>query len=363
MNRSISLPCILLALMLFIWTSLPRNTADRIRSFTVATFAPAWHFADGFRGYLSDRPIPGAKKEDRVELSHLKLENQVLKSQIESAKEWILYAKGLESIGHALQTGIVERRRAYLSDLLERQSHALPGRVIYRDPSSWSNSLWIDVGEEDNRAFGVSVISRNSPVVDGNALIGVVDYVGKRQSRVRLITDSGLTPAVRAARGDAQNMEITYLIDALFVRLEGKPECLEELHHLKKKLKQEAMDAYLAKGELRGSGAPFWRSRPILKGIGFNCDYPDAEGPARDLRTGRPLTGSDKPLPLIQKGDHLITSGLDGVFPPGLSVAIVRSVSPLKEGSFAYEIEAIPTANSLNDLRVVFVLPSLSGEE
>lgn len=344
--------------MLVIWTSLSRNTADRMRSNATASLAPAWYLADRFRGYLSDRPIHGTKKEDPVELSQLELENQMLKSQVELAREWIFYEKGLE---HKDKT--LERRRSYLSDLLQRQSHALQARVIYRDPSSWSSSLWIHVGEEDNRAFGSAVISRNSPVVDGNALIGVVDYVGKRQSRVRLITDSGLTPAVRSVRGETQHREIAYLIDALSMRLEGKPEAVVELHRLKKELGVESTDVYLAKGELRGSGAPFWRSKPILKGIGFNCDYPDAEGPARDLRTGRPLTGSDKPLPLIQKGDHLITSGLDGVFPPGLSVAIVKSVSPLKEGSFSYEIEAIPTAKSLNDLRVVFVLPSLSGEE
>ena len=67
-------------------------------------------------------------------------------------------------------------------------------------------------------------------------------------------------------------------------------------------------------------------------------------------------------MPLIEEGDLLVTSGLDGLFPKGISVAITTKVMPLKQGSFAYEIEAQPTAPSLNDLKFVFILPSLSGE-
>ena len=358
MNRSIPLSYLLLGLFLFIWTNLPHNASNQIRSFTVMAASPTWRVAGGLKNYLSDRPIPGNKKGSPLELSELRLENQILKSELETAKAWNFYEKSIER-----ERSVLPQRRAYLADLLERQASALPGRVIYRVPSSWSNSLWIDVGEEDNRVYGRPIISRNSPVIDGHALIGVVDYVGSRQSRVRLITDSGVTPAVRVARGTSQQREILSLVGALAERLEGEKESLETLNRLKQMVGEASIDLYLAKGELRGNGAPFWRSRPILKGIGFNCDYPDAEGPARDLRTGRPLIGSHPPVPLIQKGDHLITSGLDGVFPPGLSVAIVRSVFPLKEGSFSYEIEAIPTAHALNDLQILFVLPTLSGEE
>ena len=362
MNRSVSFSGIFLVLALFIWTNLPMPTANQMRSVTVAALSPAWHIADGVRNYLSDRPLPGNKKDDSMELAHLQLENYQLQAQIDSAKEWIAYEKHLEHVGKFLQNSSEESRRSYLSDLLQLQSQALPGRVIYRDPSSWSNSLWINIGEEDNRAIGCQIISRNSPVVDGNALIGVVDYVGPRQSRVRLITDSGLTPAVRVIRGTALDREIAELIDALADRLQGKQECNQLLAQLKGLAGPSSADMYLAKGELRGSGASFWRSRPVLKGIGFNYDYPDAEGPARDLRTGRPLTGSGKPVALIQEGDLLVTSGFDGVFPPGLSVAIAKKVFPLKQGGFSYELEAIPAARALNALNVVFVLPSLSGD-
>ena len=355
MKRSMAFPCFLLGLFLLAWTSLSRNASDQARSSAVRALAPAWGCAEDVKEYLSDRPISKTKKSQSIESSLLKLENQRLKAQIEWAKEWMLYQAKLQH----------DPKAAHLSGLLELRSKAIPAQVIYRDPSSWSSSLWIGVGEEDNQEIGYTVVARNSPVVDGSSLVGVVEYVGKRQSRVRLITDSGLTPAVRVVRGGPPR-ELFSLIDALSDELKEKEDLfqfVDELQGLKEKLRLDAGEIYLAKGELRGNGTPFWRSRqPILKGVGFNYDYSDAEGPARELRTGCTLTGLDKPMPLIQEGDHLVTSGLDGVFPKGISVAVATTVLPLHEGSFSYEIEARPTASCLNDLKVVFVLPTLSGE-
>jgi cell shape-determining protein MreC len=96
-----------------------------------------------------------------------------------------------------------------------------------------------------------------------------------------------------------------------------------------------------------------------LKGIGFNYDFADKEGPARDLRSGEPYGGSysKEPVQLLRLGDLLVTTGLDGIFPSGFRVGIVSSVETLKEGASSYEIEAISTAGNLNDLNAVFVLP------
>jgi cell shape-determining protein MreC len=301
--------------------------------------------ASEVKDYLSDRPIARMRKRESIESSLIQLENQRLKAELEWVKEWM----------HCPS----------MSGQAELRMKAIPAPVIYRDPSSWSSSLWVGVGEEDNELFGYPVVARNSPVVKGGSLVGVVEYVGKRQSRIRLITDSGLTPAVRVVRRKEPS-EVILLIDALAEKLKEKDGTLNfitELQKLKEKMQSDKGEIYLAKGELRGNGAPYWRSRnPILKGVGFNYDYPDAEGAARELRTGRPLAGLDPPVPLIAEGDLLVTSGLDGVFPKGISVAITTAVRPLKQGSFAYEIEAQPTAPSLNDLKFVFILPSLSGE-
>jgi len=366
MKQAVAFPCILLGLFLMGITRLPREFSDEVRSSAVGCLSPIWRSTTYFRSYLADRPLTAIKNSDSSELTRLRIENRNLRAQIDWAADWFLHEKRILELGDLLKKGVLDRRRSFWLDLIQRQSRSVPAQVIYRDPSSWSSTLWISVGEENNEALGETIIARNSPVVLGDSLIGVIDFVGKRQSRVRLITDSGLTPSVRVCRGSSQNREIARSIESLAIKLKDREdlsEFLKPLQEFSEKLKKDSNDLFLAKGELRGSGAPFWRSgRPILKGIGFNYDYPDAEGPPRDLRTGRPLSGSEKPAPLIRVGDHLITSGLDGVFPPGLSVATVSLIAPLKEGSFTYEIEAVPTADSLNELRSVFVLPSAAGD-
>lgn len=203
-------------------------------------------------------------------------------------------------------------------------SQAIPARVIFRSPNSWFSSLWINVGERDNERLKNQSIGKNSPVLIGNSIIGVIDYLGKQQSRVRLITDSALTPSVRALRRDN-----------------------EQVH-------------YLAKGELRGAGKPLFRSNGnLLFGIGFNYDFSDDKGPSRDLRTGEAFENKDKykTIPLLKVNDLLVTTGMDGVFPPDLPVAKITKIYPLKEGDYYYELEAIPACGNLDDISLVFVLP------
>ncbi|MCE5317037.1 MAG: hypothetical protein LLG04_06700 [Parachlamydia sp.] len=206
----------------------------------------------------------------------------------------------------------------------DAQDDVAAAQVIFRAPMTWNSYLWINAGKEENRKLGKNIIAKNSPVLYGRSLVGVIDYVGDRQSRVHLITDTRLTPAVRAMR---------------FI---GKQA------HL------------LAKGELHGNSKPIGRKESLLlKGIGFNYDFEDGEGPARDLRSGGSLDPARpaRSMPIIQVNDLLVTTGLDGVFPKGLEVAIVTKVSPLKEGDYSYEIEARPTARELDRLSYVFIIP------
>ena len=368
-RRTTASPFLILGVTLFLWISLPKPVVDEIRSFTVASLAPTWKWTRGVERYLSDRPdrFWGERKgADSEQLSRLQLENQVLRTQMLRISEWLASEQrikeqleilnGLSREQAQAKEGswrdFFERRTAHLRDLLKWELMAMPAQAIYRDPSSWSSSLWINVGEEDNRIMGRTVIAKNSPVVAGVALIGVVDYVGKKQSRVRLITDSGLCPSVRAVRGAAQKREIASLASALIERLDASFDgmnpsaLLDQLEALKKNLVAGWDENYLAKGELHGSSSPFWRSRrPLLKGIGFNFDYADEEGSKRNE------------IPILKEGDTLVTTGLDGVFPPDLLVGRVAKVYPVKAGGYAHEIEARPAAPHFNDLETLFVLP------
>jgi len=191
--------------------------------------------------------------------------------------------------------------------------------VIYRQKANWNETLWI--------SQGTGSVKKLSPVLQGDVLIGIIDYVGRNQSRVRLITDPKLSPSVRAKREVAGRAWL------------------------------------LAKGELEGMlDIQGRQSGTLFKGSGFNYDFPDSEGPARDLRTGALSEGGSE-IPIIKTDDILVTTGLDGLFPKGLKVAKVTKVKPLKEGDFYYEIEAKSLMGNLNDLKWVTVIEPVFFDE
>lgn len=70
-------------------------------------------------------------------------------------------------------------------------------------------------------------------------------------------------------------------------------------------------------------------------------------------------------IPIICESDILVTTGMDGVFPPGLRVAEVTRIFPLREGAYTYEIEAVPVVGNLDTLQTVFIIPPVgySSEE
>lgn len=313
--------------------------ADHARGRIVAVLAPTWNWLNTLA--ITSRPLANpalkeaiAKDNRRVvtakeEIQRLELENRQLRDRVSELQALVTSERLLseavcdlsvdEKTAKSL-TGMQERRAKELALLTTQRLLNVPARVIYRSPAAWNSTLWLNVGEEVNRALGRVVVAKNSPVVVGSALVGVIDLVNPRQSRVRLITDSSLVPAVRARR-------------------EGR---------------------LLAKGEVYGSGYPLWRREGrILHGVGFNYDFADEEGPALDLRSGG-FTSSqieETRLPIIQVGDELVTSGFDGVFPAGLRVGEVIAIQPLREGDYFYELQAQPSIGDLDALSLVQVLP------
>jgi len=275
-------------------------------------------------------------KDHKEEILQLVLENKDLKKQIETLTEQLAFERSLAEQIEKLRTlstlqiednywkEFFRRRSLELTAKIHLQLQALPANVIYRDPSSWSSSLWIDIGEDDNRFLGASIVMKNSPVIQGTSIVGVVEEVEKKRSRIRLISDHALKLSVRAIRGEKQN-----------------PSSL-----------------HLAKGELCGSCSSKYRNRSsLLRGVGFNYDFSDEESLARDLRTGS-LATSSKEL-LLQIGDLLVTTGMDGIFPAGFEVAMITKIDPLQEGATFYTLEAQPTAQQLDHLKAVWVLPPL----
>jgi rod shape-determining protein MreC len=324
------------ALLLLVCLSFPRTFTEGMRGTLVASFTPIWRYFVDFK-LLAQAPFERISRDDRSDLVRTKdqeirrllLENQMLGNEVHRLQEIVeqeykifhemLDAHSLQQVPHSSAA----RHEKEILRLFNLELMHMPARVIFRPVNAWNSSLWIDKGEADNVTR--KVIAKNSPVVIGTCVVGVVDEVGTHQSRVRLITDSGLNPSVRIKRGE----------------------------HL------------LAKGELQGQSLPLWRShQSFLKGVGFNYDFGDDEGPARDLRSGDSLDPeiSLSTMPLVKLNDLLVTTGMDGVFPPGLEVGVVKRIYPLKEGDYTYSLEAQSSAGDLNALTIVFVLPPLSPD-
>lgn len=332
MKKTSIKPYIQLFATLLVLMSLPKTASLRMQGMTVATVAPAWEQLQSIKSifkHVTDQKIAlgdGTEVYVTEEIHRLTLENQLLKNTLEYLQETLekeLFIQSLVQETADLEP-LKKQRQEELRKILPSQLLSVPGRVIYRSPSSWSNTLWINVGENTNQKLEREAVAKNSPVVLGTAVVGVIDYVGNNQSRVRLITDPEFTPSVRAIR------------------------------------MQDNKSWALAKGELKGSVKAVWRGKSyILKGTGFNYDFPDSEGPARDLRTGEPV-GQNKSLPkmpIILEGDLLITTGMDGIFPAGLQVATVSKIQQLKEGDYYYDIQAESCLENLDDLTCVYVLP------
>ncbi|MEX1013003.1 MAG: rod shape-determining protein MreC [Waddliaceae bacterium] len=237
------------------------------------------------------------------------------KEHKEAPSEERLAIQLLQLENHALKENIQKLKSALnQTESAIQTKPPIQAKVIYRPKSSWRSSFWVNMGSDDDTS-----IEKNCPVVLGDAAIGVIDFVGPHKSLVRLITDPDLHPSTRVIR--------------------------EELS--------------LAKGELHGSSHSLGRSqRYTLKGSGFNYDFADEYGPAKDLRTGLPYDAppNTPPIHLVEEGDLLVTTGMDGVFPKGLRVAKVSRIIPLQEGDFYFDIEAEPVVENLDEIEYVFIL-------
>ncbi len=365
MRRRSNTPYLILIATLLLLLSLPKHVTESLRGSIASIFSPLWESYAQLKLYSEKKLSPEIIVQE--ELSKSLLENELLKMELARLNDILkselnlqTYLRELEAPAE-ISAKLTQQRKKQLRELLKVEMGALPAKVVYRSPSAWNSTLWINVGTENG-------IEKNSPVVVGDSIIGVIDYVGGKQSRVRMITDSALTPAVRVVRGALQQEHLSlqleeledYLLrhSELFDNNEHKSILISALEKLQRQLQASTPTQMLAKGELQGSGAPLWRrGGKMLQGVGFNYDFEDEEGGARDLRTGKlEHDWNDAQISLVEAHDLLVTTGMDGVFPPGFKVATVTKVYPLKEGDIAYQLTARPVAKDLDDLTVVYVI-------
>lgn len=340
-----------IAFMLGIF-SLPEKGTNLLRKFSICAVAPTWEFIH------RNQETASSINENS------ELENTILKQQFETFKNLALSGaylrQELQRLSHLeaiADEPFFERREKYLSQILSRQCQAIPAKVVFREPMSWSSSFWVNVGKKDNRALGKQIVEKDSIVVVGKAIVGVVEEVGETRSRIRLITDGRLTPSVRIMRGGEQNRVLTMKLQELRRMLSlredlgGSCELMKILEVFEQSLPIEKRDLFLVKGQLQGSTHPSLRIQSQkLHGVGFHYHFDDEEGQKIEL-------SSEDHFPLIQKGDLLVTTGMDGIFPPDMHIAYVTKVFPLQEGECAYSLEALPVISHLDQLTEVSILP------
>lgn len=337
----------------------PQRSVDAFRGGVLALTTPLWS------------KITSSENGSKHTLHKLEQENAALTSQLNFVKEWLLSEDRLDREIEHLDTlaendSFLERRRLSVLHRIESEIHSVPAKVIYREPATWSQMMWIDVGDDDNSNLAMRVIQKNSPVLAGNRLVGILEKVERKKALVRLLTDPTLNIAVRVVRGGEKQRNIVEHIDTLIGLLKHDDKHarkIKELEIFKEQLDVNEKDLFLAKGVLHGFSSPSGRSYTHkLLGEGFNYDFDDAEGERKDLRTGMTYFGTEqKQISLVEKGDLLETSGLDGVFPEGIQVAYVEKVLPLSEGAVSYTIETRSVIPSLDSLRHVQVIPPIRG--
>ncbi|EPP34481.1 rod shape-determining MreC family protein [Chlamydia ibidis] len=215
-----------------------------------------------------------------------------------------------------------------------------PCRIIYRDPAYWGSSCWVNVGKQQG-------VQKNSPVLSGKFLVGLVDYVGNTQSRIRLITDVGMKPSVVAVRGGIQAWVVKNYARELINHIEklsdvyilekDKYEKIFQLEELESLIPCNEENTWLLRGTLSGRGGSLWQPEAsILYGEGF-------------------FSSNGKTT--LQIGDILVTTGLDGVFPPGLLVAKVLQIFPPNEGACCFKIEAQSLATDITQSHLLILPP------
>lgn len=366
--------------------SLSRHTSDKMRGQSVAVIAPLWEKVLSFKYFLlhptQSSPLTHLSIEE--DKQRLQLENQLLEIEVaylqEQLHEQLQLSSQIAQIAPFMPEEIKilagEYQKALQSTFktMQRRIHAVPARVIFRSLDTWNSFIWINIGASTNQTLQTTVIAQNSPVVMGKAIVGIIDYVGEQQSRVRLISDNHLTPSVRALRGGEQDFLMSEQIEGILHQMRHKknlPISSEDqtrlsqlLQQLKQNLQPFKKTWYLAKGKLLGSVFSARLGQQVsLKGMGFNYDFADENGESRDLRNGKPTQQvQEDAIPILKVNDILVTTGMDGIFPPGFQVASVMHVGLLKEGDYFYDLEARPIAGPLEELSLVFVLPPLTQE-
>lgn len=242
--------------------------------------------------------------------------------------------------------------RQQSADLLwqNRYEHIVT-KMIFQPTAPWGNTVWVDVGYKTSPLpIG---LQRNCPVLSGDVAVGLVDFVGAYASRVRLLSDPLVHPAVQIRRQGVDIHGVQRAVSFLQETLKKHPDIMPSRKAARALFKllsccpchlSDDKSTRFARGELQG--AEKMTDPSMWKGVGFALEI------SADGKGGVP----------IRVGDVLETSGLDGLFPQGLIVAKVTSVAPTEEGATTFHILARSEAENFLHLDYLTILAAQPQE-
>ncbi len=147
MKRVYYTPYLVLTGFLLSLMSMSEERADKFRSFTVGMVSPFWDAVHSSKIWLA--AAVRTSSAHSLEAERLRLENQMLRLQVEKMGEWLLFeerideqwerlrAMGKQKEGDHFWKEFFQRRSEHLAERLDLQSRSLPARVIFREPGSF----------------------------------------------------------------------------------------------------------------------------------------------------------------------------------------------------------------------------------
>jgi rod shape-determining protein MreC len=181
---------ILVVVLVVVLLNLPTPTASKLKLAVSGLFLPLFGLAASTHDAMSkggDALL--TKKELLRENAALRASNQVLSIQVRQAQE--IWRDD-------------DQLRQMLTLPRQKPWKLRAARVITREPTSWWQSVWIDLGSQEG-------VQTNCAVLTQDGLVGKVQNVGATRSQVLLLGDPGLRVWVI----DETNKETGVLMSAL----------------------------------------------------------------------------------------------------------------------------------------------------
>jgi hypothetical protein len=175
--------------LIFFVLSLQPKTANALKSFASSLISPSWQGVNVVKSSCLKilRWMPPSRAfspEVQRAIAVLKRENHVLREQVDLLKNHLeteaLLLTHIEKLKIPAEGDFFLRRKEELLHLVDLQTQFVSAKVIFREPSLWGSTLWVNVGQRTNRLLEKQLVVKNSPVVIGTTVVGIVEYVGEK---------------------------------------------------------------------------------------------------------------------------------------------------------------------------------------